>query len=308
MENSVVDKILQYLLRVEKESDVVLAISAIHMPSNQSIQYNENREFLLCSTYKLPMALCLLKQVEAKKLTLSDELEINQCDLRPGLVSTLSQMDYSVPVKMTILNLLRFMLQESCNTATDKLLSIIGGPQEVMRCLQSLAISGLRVDRSTIEIIAALEVVKMDSSSHFTAEEYQALAAKIPAKERELARQQFKKDKRDNGTALAMTQLLQKIYLREVLDNTHTELLLKIMQGCKTGASRIKAILPPGTKVAHKTGTANGYANDAGVIYLDNACIILSIFIDGIGMSAASNDRVIAEVARTIYDYFCFSC
>lgn len=69
---------------------------------------------------------------------------------------------------------------------------------------------------------------------------------------------------------------------------------------------RIKGLLPRSTPVAHKTGTAGGYTNDVGIIDLPEkqGHIAISIFLQETGNTLIKDERIIAEVARYIYDYF----
>ena len=73
------------------------------------------------------------------------------------------------------------------------------------------------------------------------------------------------------------------------------------MSRCETGKNRMKALLPNGTPVEHKTGTLNGLADDVGFITLpDGRRIAIAIFTRG----GSDRPRTIAEAARTIYDGF----
>lgn len=54
---------------------------------------------------------------------------------------------------MSVQNLLELTLTSSDNTATDELLDAIGGPPAVQRCIEVAGITGLRVDRSTAQIL-----------------------------------------------------------------------------------------------------------------------------------------------------------
>lgn len=78
------------------------------------------------------------------------------------------------------------------------------------------------------------------------------------------------------------------------------------MSHCKRGPKRIKGLLPSNTPVAHKTGTANGYTNDVGIIDLPEKQnhIAISVFLRETGNTLIKDERIIAEVARSIYDYF----
>jgi beta-lactamase class A len=73
------------------------------------------------------------------------------------------------------------------------------------------------------------------------------------------------------------------------------------MARCKTGKNRMRALLPFGTPVEHKTGTLNGYTSDVGFITLpDGRRIAVAMFARG----GADRPRTIAETARAIYDGF----
>lgn len=298
------DKLIR---RLENWSDGLVGVCAYHTLSKESLHYNVEKEFLLCSTYKIPMAIHLLQKIERGELALNQMVFVHHYDLRPGLFSTLNQLQYSTPVQMSILNLLQLMLQESCNTATDIILKLAGGPNEIMKMLRAENINSLHVDRSTLEILADWDGISdsIPNNYHCTLADYKLYVAGISHHEQQLAREKFKKDLRDHGTPNAMNSLLIKLFNYELIKKENTELLLKIMQRCKTGPNRIMGLLPPKTKVSHKTGTLTGYVHDVGVIYLpeDWGEIIISVFVE-LTQSQEVGERVIAEVVRSIYDYF----
>ncbi len=77
----------------------------------------------------------------------------------------------------------------------------------------------------------------------------------VPLEQKAKAWQQFQNDIRDTTTPEEMARLLVKIQKKQILSAHSTDILLGIMEKCRTGRSRIKGLLPPGIKVAHKTGT-----------------------------------------------------
>jgi len=81
------------------------------------------------------------------------------------------------------------------------------------------------------------------------------------------------------------------------------------MRGCKRGPLRLMGLLPMKTPVAHKTGTLDRYVCDVGIITLpDNVGhVVVSIYIKDSTQDLAINERVLAEVGRTLYDYFLLS-
>jgi beta-lactamase class A len=86
-------------------------------------------------------------------------------------------------------------------------------------------------------------------------------------------------------------------------------LLLGWMTETATGPRRIKGRLPPGTPVAHKTGTSstrNGLTratNDAGLVTLpDGRHLALAVFVSDSPADEGAREGVIAEIARAARD------
>lgn len=66
---------------------------------------------------------------------------------------------------------------------------------------------------------------------------------------------------------------------------------------------RISADLPPGTKVANKTGTLPGIINDSGIIYLPNGNrVVVSVLTDNVNEEAAR--QFIADVSSATYNFY----
>jgi beta-lactamase class A len=160
------------------------------------------------------------------------------------------------------------MMINSDNRATDILLHDLGGPRALDSWLKERGVSGLRVDRNI---------------------------ARLLADKRDLW------ESKDTSTPKAMVTLLQKIYKAELIKPQSRNYLLDVMARCKTGKNRMRALLPFGTPVEHKTGTLNGYTSDVGFITLpDGRRIAVAMFARG----GADRPRTIAETARTVYDGF----
>src|SRR5258708_3849458 len=107
-----------------------------------------------------------------------------------------------------------------------------------------------------------------------------------------------------------MTALLGRIWLhdREVMKHESADLLLDIMRRCQTGQARLKGMLPEGTEVAHKTGSIGGTANDVGIVTLpqDAGHVAIAVFVKSSENAAPQRERAIAEIARTVHDFFLF--
>src|SRR3954466_9439929 len=165
-------------------------------------------------------------------------------------------------------SLMARMLIHSDNRATDILLKDLGGPDAVHDWLADNGVSGLRVDRTIAQLLGS---------------------------KRDLW------DRRDSSTPVAMVDLLRRIYKAELIKPESRDYLLDLMSRCQTGKNRMKALLPWGTPVEHKTGTLDGLTDDVGFITLpDGRRVAVAIFARG----GRDRPKAIAETARAIYDGF----
>jgi len=194
---------------------------------------------------------------------------------------------------LTVLNMAHFMMMISDNSATDILLAKVGAGNVNAR-LKGLGMEGISVDRSCQQLITDL------------------LSTLGGARARDLVKAayiKFGEDPRDRATPEAMTSLLEKIQRREILDPGSCDLIIQIMMKCETGEARIKGQLPPGTTLAHKTGTIAGTVNDCGIITLPDGQghLVLSIFTKDFVEETAEIEAIIAKIARLAFDYFLFA-
>ena len=115
----------------------------------------------------------------------------------------------------------------------------------------------------------------------------------------------FESDSKDKSTPRAMLNLLTHIHEGKAMNKENTAFLLGIMCRTVTGSKRLTGLLPRNTPVAHKTGTLGGIANDVGFITLpDGHRFAIVVFTRGSNTPLADRDRAVAEVSRTLYDYF----
>jgi len=160
------------------------------------------------------------------------------------------------------------MITHSDNRATDLLLGMLGGPATVDSWLRANGLTEIRVDRTIAQLLAA---------------------------RRDLH------DVRDSSTPEAMLRLLRIVDSGSALKPESRALLLDMMRRCATGRNRIRALLPPGTPVEHKTGTLSGYSGDVAFVTLpDGRRIAMAMFARG----GENRPGVIATLARAIYDGF----
>ncbi len=107
--------------------------------------------------------------------------------------------------------------------------------------------------------------------------------------------------------------LLGKIVRRQIgLSPASAARLEELLGRVATGQKRLKAELPPGTPVAHKTGTGetqggvtNATNNDVGLVTLpDGHRFAIAVFVHASPASEAIREQTIARLARLAFDTF----
>lgn len=108
-----------------------------------------------------------------------------------------------------------------------------------------------------------------------------------------------------------MVRLLKLFQQGQGLSKSSRALLMQWMTETETGLKRLKGNLPPGTVVAHKTGTSytvNGVTvatNDVGLITLPNGQhLAIAVFVMDSPLSQDTRERAIAAFARLAWTHF----
>ena len=287
-----------------------VGVAAIHLETGREVVLNRGEPFPMASTYKVPIAVQLLTRVDSGAFRLDSMITLRPSDLHPGS-GTLTQLFDDPGVSLSVRNLLELMLLISDNSATDVMLRTAGGGGPVNARMRALDVSGISVDRPTLNLIAdAIGVKNLPPESELTPRAFGALSRAVSPDAQKAAAEAFYKDRRDTSTPEGMAKLLETIWRGKALSKANTELLLDIMRRCETGPNRIKGFLPVDVVVRHKTGTLGiGVANDVGLIELPNGAgtLALAVFVKESTRSAELQERAIAQIARAAYDYFLFN-
>ena len=283
-----------------------VGLAAWRLDHNQPrVLLNADESFPMASTFKVAVAGAVLAKIDTGTLSLDQMLPIEQA--RYVESDVIANAFIHPGVSLSIYNLLELMLTHSDNTATDVLTRISGGPKEVTAWVRRQGINSLRVDRDTSGILRDFFAMPSGVFS-------EALAAARKANPKLDERGShpnptFDNDPRDTSSPNAMAELLSRLFTGRALSPASTKLLIAIMERCHTGDDRIRARLPPGTTVADKTGTLGGSLNDVGVITLPDGRgqVVCAVFIKKSGLPFAAREKVIADLARSVYDYFLFT-
>jgi len=274
-------------------------VAARLLETNEALYFNADERFPMASTYKVPIAMTVLARIDRGEISLADMHDVPPEHI---VYSSPIAVNFVHPgVALSVANLIEVMITSSDNSATDVLLDLAGGPAAVTAFIESLGISGLRVDRNTADLLkdfygrpSGLE--NLAANANFVREHPEEIIAPNPS---------FESDPRDQASPRAMLDLLTRLAQFKALSPASSEFLLAVMARTHTAPGRIPALLPEGTATQRKTGTIGGVANDIGFITLpDGRHMVLAIYTKGSDTPTVERDRAVAEIARAVYDYF----
>ena len=108
-------------------------------------------------------------------------------------------------------------------------------------------------------------------------------------------------DRENLSTPNEQARLLELIHRGDVLNDASRKELLHILSIPKS--SRIRPLLPSGTRVAHKTGTVSGVVVDVGIVYLEGRPFIIAGMANWL-VDGPEAERALEQVALAAYQYF----
>jgi beta-lactamase class A len=288
-----------------------VGVSVLHLESGRGASVGGAEHLPMASVFKLPVAFELLRRVDRGVVRLDQKIAVSVSDLRPGH-SAIAERAPSAGITLSIGELLEAMVVDGDNTAADLLLPLAGGPEVVTAQLDEAGLGDIRVDRSEAELAFDTFGATPPPRSAWSPRTLEAAFAAVPREKRREAFERFLADPRDTATPDALVLLLRDVQEGRRLSPASRTHLLELMSKSRTGPDRIRGLLPPGTAVAHRTGTGgdlggrNVCTNDAGIVTLpgDRGHLAIAVLIRGSDRDLASREKAIARIARAAYDHW----
>lgn len=286
------------LSRIAADSGGTVGVSAVHIETARRATLHATERFPMASVYKVPIGLAFL----SRNPDLDRVVTLEARDIRI-FQSPVPGHDLRAGVRLSVGELFDRMLIEGDNTAADYILRLAGGPSAVTAYLRKSGMNGIRVDRSEGELAFDFTgVTDFPPPEKWSLDLLTRLIKSVPRERQRAAAERFMKDPRDTATPDAMVDLLVRIHTQNVVR------LLEPMKRTIPGAARIKALLPPGTPVAHRTGNGgsnegmNSATNDVGIITTPTGHIAIAVFVKGSHRDTDARERTIADIAKALYD------
>ncbi len=272
------DILRQKLQQIVSNKNAIVGVSIIGNKGKDTISLHGDTHCPLQSVFKFHIAIAILSQIDKGKWSLNQKITVKKQELLPDLWSPLRD-DNPNGGSFTIVRLIQYAICQSDNVACDVLIRLLGSPKAVEDYVKQQGIKDIAIQYNEED---------MQSSWDNMYENW--------------------------TTPKAASETLQKFYDKGAkrLSNKRYKFLWKTMKETVTGADRLKGLLPKGTIVMHKTGTSGTNKegltpaiNDIGIVFLPNGQhFIISVFVTNSKENNASNEKIIAEITKTVWDYY----
>lgn len=280
-------------------------ISVVSLRDGWQADYNSTTLFPQQSCSKLWVAITAMDAVDKGRIGLNDRVTLGRDDLtlfhQPIRAKVLGNGGHTT----TLGALLFSAITESDNTANDKLMRSVGGPQAVREMIAAKSLGSIRFydgERALQSRIAGL----IWSQSYSIGDAFYKARGNLPTSVRKSSFERYISDPYDGAAPHSVALSLARLKRGELLSASSTQRLLNIMASTKTGALRVRAALKSGWKWSHKTGTGQNFQgrvggiNDIGILTApDGSAYAMAIMTVPNKTNGASQDLMQA-VAKTV--------
>lgn len=260
--------------KIIQGKDATVGVALI-VEGKDTLTINNNFRYPTQSVYKFHLALAVLDYLNKNNLTLDHQLYVKKGDLLPNTHSPLRDDYPQGEMYLSVADIIRYTVSKSDNNGCDILFRLVGGTAVVDRYIRGLGLSEFAIAATEEEMHGPWEVQYTNWSTPYTA-----------------------------------AQALEIFRTQDILPQPFHDFLWDALAGTTTGGNKIKALLPEGTFVAHKTGSSyrnaeglNAAENDIAIIQLpDGRYYSLVVFVADSMESNDVNCGIIAQISKAVYD------
>lgn len=249
-----------------------IAVAYYDLASGETLLRNERETFHAASTMKVPVMLGIYEAVTRGELRLDQPVRVKNefTSILDGSTYALEAREDSDPKlydevgrDLPLGELVRRMEVRSSNLATNIVIELIGA-KRVMRLMQEIGANDIRVLRG----------VEDDKAYHA--------------------------GMNNTTTAYDLMLVFRTLAEKKAISPEASDAMIEIL-AAQEHNDGIPAGLPPGTKVAHKTGSITAIAHDAGIVFRpDGSQYVLVVLTRGF-QKGDDADRAIAEISRIFF-------
>ncbi|MEY4555766.1 MAG: class beta-lactamase [Pseudomonadota bacterium] len=226
------------------------------------LHWRGDERFVYCSTFKMYLAAATLLRVQSGEERLDRPVQVTQADM----INHAPVTEPAIGGTLTIEQLMKGTVEVSDNPAANILIREMGGLEVLRAFYRGIDDTDTRVDR------LEPEMNRLDGD-------------------------------KDTITPIQSVANIQRLLVspNTPLSAASKALLMRWLVDTPTGMGRIKAGVPAGWRVAHKTGTGGyGPTNDIGVLYPPSGDpVVIAVYFHATSASSsAQNEAVIADATR----------
>jgi len=270
-----------------------------------STDWKGNELYPQQSVSKLWVSITALDAVDKGRVSLDDKVTLGRSDLTL-FHQPIAHFIIGGGYTTTLSDLMVKAITTSDNTANDKLMRSVGGPEAVRSMIRSKGLGAIRFydgERALQSKIAGL----IWSPSYSIGSAFYDARNALPKAVRKAAFERYIEDPYDGAAPTAIVTALARLKSGDLLSPASTARLLSIMGNTKTGANRLKGGLKPGWTLSHKTGTGQvlgavqaGY-NDIGILTApDGSSYAVAVMIKKTSTPLGTRMTLMNNVVRAV--------
>jgi len=265
----------QELNELAETKDATIGIAVI-IDGKDTVAVNGHRHFPMLSVYKFPIALAFGDHLRTSNTFLPENVTLTKNDLKPDTHSPMrdkyAEMD---TIRTGIQEIMAYSLQHSDNNASDIILGLMGGTNNVKASLHRLNAFDINIVSTEAEMHESPDLCYKNSS-----------------------------------TPIAMAKLIDMFDRKN--DDPFSREIKHLMETSSTGENRLaKPLVPAKAIIGHKTGTGftlpNGRllaVNDAGYVHLpDGHRYSIAVFIENSGYNMDETEKIIADISEIVLSH-----
>ena len=278
---------------------------AIYTPfSDEIIGKRQTERFPQQSVSKMWVALTILEQEAAGKLSLDKRIRVSRDDVVVFSQPLKNYLDGRDSFDMSLRELLAHSVNASDNLANNVLLRVAGGPQAINQMLERRKIQSIRFGPGEVLLQSAIAGLEWQPE-YRKGNAFKAKRSGIPMAKRKAALDAYVETPLDGAAPGTIALVLKRFSERDA--NDPGAKLLKLMAGTYTGRSRLRSGLAPGWRLAHKTGTGQVLGpiatavNDVGVMTAPDGCVYpVAVMIAETQAGTQATNALMQNVARAV--------
>ncbi len=251
-----------------------VAVAVKHLKTGETFFHHADTPMPTASLIKLAVMIEAYQQAAEGKLKLTDTVTLKKEDKVPG--SGILTEHFSDGLTIPLLDAVRLMIVFSDNTATNLVLDKIGLDATAKR-MEAWGFPNTKIHSKSFK------------------------------RETSVFPERSKQFGLGSTTAREMIELLEKLHKGELVSPEASKAMLEHLKKCDD-KEKFTRFLPPGTVVAHKTGSVSDARTDAGIIFTKSGpvalCVLTAKNEDKSWTADNAGNLLCAKVAKAVYDCF----